>query len=187
MTSPVPQRRTMLLLLVLFGLPLVVSFLLYYAAGWRPGRTSNHGELFTPTIVLDDAALREVIAPLKGKWSLLVVGDGACNEDCKRNLVFARQTRLSLNENMDRVSRVFLATEGCCDRIYLDGEHAGLKVIEAGAGHDGLLARIPVPNREHSVFVIDPLGNLVMRYDSREDPKGLLSDMKKLLKLSHIG
>jgi hypothetical protein len=44
-----------------------------------------------------------------------------------------------------------------------------------------------VMNREPSIYVVDPLGNLMMRFDARENPKGLLSDMKKLLKLSHIG
>jgi hypothetical protein len=180
--SPAPQRRTMVLLLALFGLPLAVSFFLYYATGWRPQGTSNHGELISPAIPLDDAA-----KPLKGKWSLLVVGEGACDEDCQRSLVFARQTRLSLNQEMDRVNRVFLATDGGLDRTWLDSEHPGLKVIDAGAGHAAMLARIPAQDRAHAVFVVDPLGNLMMRYDSREDPKGLLSDLKKLLKLSHIG
>jgi hypothetical protein len=180
--SPAPQRRTLILLLALFLLPLAASFVLYYATGWRPQGTSNHGVLISPVIPLDDAA-----APLTGKWSMLVVGTGACDEDCRRTLVFARQTRLSLNEEMDRVSRVFLATDGGLDQSWLDSEHPGLKVIDAGAGHAALLARIPSQGREHSVFIVDPLGNLVMRYDSREDPKGLLSDMKKLLKLSHIG
>lgn len=180
--SPAPQRRTMVLLLALFGLPLAVSFFLYYATGWRPQGTSNHGELISPVIPLADVAV-----PLKGKWTLLVVGEGACDEDCRRSLVFARQTRLSLNQEMDRVNRVLVATDGCCDQAWLDSEHPGLKVIDADAGHAALLARIPSQDRAQSVFVVDPLGNLMMRYDSREDPKGLLSDLKKLLKLSHIG
>jgi cytochrome oxidase Cu insertion factor (SCO1/SenC/PrrC family) len=182
-----PQRRTLLLLLALFGLPLAVSFFLYYATGWRPQGTSNNGQLFTPVIVLDDAQTAAVAEPLKGKWSLLVVGGGSCDEDCRRSLVFARQTRLSLAKEMERVNRVFLATGDCCDRAYFDAEHPGLKVVDAAQGHEALLARIPAQDREHSVFVVDPLGNLVLRYDSREDPKGLLADMKKLLKLSHIG
>jgi hypothetical protein len=55
---------------------------------------------------------------------------------------------------------------------------------------NGLLSTFPVEEREHSVFVVDPLGNLMMRYDVRltsQHPKGLLEDLKKLLTLSHIG
>ena len=45
----------------------------------------------------------------------------------------------------------------------------------------------PAPGRAHSLFVVDPLGNLVMSYDARTDPRGLLIDLQKLLRLSHIG
>jgi hypothetical protein len=177
----------MILLLVLFGVPLLLSFVLYYATSWRPRGLSNHGELFMPTIVMNEALQNDAAEVLKsGKWSLLVVGDGRCDEDCRRNLVFARQTRLSLNKEMERVNRVFLSTDDCCDRAYFDGEHSGLVVLEASE-HAALLKLVPPQDREHSVYVVDPLGNLVMRYDSRENPKGLLSDMEKLLKLSHIG
>jgi hypothetical protein len=186
--SLAPQRRMLILLFALFGLPLAMSFFLYYATGWRPQGNSNHGELVTPVIPLGDSATAlDAASPLKGKWSLLVVGEGACDEDCRRALVFARQTRLSLNKEMDRVNRVFLATDGDFDQTWLDSEHPGLQVIDAEAGNAALLARIPTQDRAHSVFVVDPLGNLMMRYDSREDPKGLLADMKKLLRLSHIG
>ena len=50
-----------------------------------------------------------------------------------------------------------------------------------------LLSCVSRGQRANSLFIIDPLGNLVMRYDARENPKGLLDDLKKLLKLSHIG
>ena len=178
------QRRMLLLLIAMFFLPIIVSFVLYYATDWRPVGTSNHGVLFDPAVALPEAA-----EPLRGKWSLLYVGDGACDENCRRSLVFARQTRLSLNQEMDRVNRVFLATAGCCDVPYLEGEHKGIKVFDVSeeAAREELLALIPPEDREHSLYVVDPLGNLVMRYDTRENPRGLLTDLKKLLKLSHIG
>jgi hypothetical protein len=49
------------------------------------------------------------------------------------------------------------------------------------------VAQFPSTDLSHSVYVVDPLGNLMMRFDARQDPDGLLDDMKKLLKLSHIG
>ncbi len=178
------QRRKLLFLVALFFLPVIASFTLYYATDWRPEAQSAHGELVTPA-----RPLPEVAADLRGKWVLAYVGDGRCDADCQRSLVFARQTRLSLNQEMDRVVRVLFATAECCDQAYLDREHEGLKVIElndAAAG-EALLAVLPPQDRQHSLYIIDPLGNLVMRYDTREEPRGLLSDLKKLLRLSHIG
>ena len=175
----------LLLLVALFFVPLAASFILYYGMDWRPAGGTNHGELYSPARPLPQSA-----APLADrKWTLVHVGDGACDENCRRSLVFARQTRLSLNKEMTRVSRLFLATGNCCDREYLDREHPGLVVLDAAADSSlaALLEALPATEREHSLYVVDPLGNLVMRYDTRTAPRGLLEDLKKLLKLSHIG
>lgn len=178
------QRRKLLLLVAIFFLPIAASFLLYYATDWRPRAQSNHGELFMPARPMPEAA-----AKLNGKWVLAYVGNGGCDADCQRSLVFARQTRLSLGQDADRVERALLATSDCCDLAYLDREHAGIKVFDVSepGARDALLAVVPPQDRQHSLYIIDPLGNLVMRYDTREEPRGLLSDLKKLLRLSHIG
>lgn len=185
MTDPAPRnRRTLYLLLLVFFGPLLVSFSLYYLTDWRPAGQSNHGELFAPARALAGAP-----AELQGEWSLVYVGDAACDsEACRSTLVFGRQTRLSLNQEMKRVRRVLLATANCCASEYLAKEHEGLAVVDAStAASAALVAQFPAAQREHSLYVVDPLGNLVMRYDAREEPKGLLTDLKKLLKLSHIG
>ena len=128
------------------------------------------------------------VLALHGKWTLVYVGDGACDERCRTALIFARQTRLSLNQDMQRVGRVFLATGPCCDHAYLDSVHPGLTVLPVAEGAAAsLLAGFPEAQRPESLFIVDPLGNIVMRYDVRENPKGLLADLQKLLKLSHIG
>jgi hypothetical protein len=182
--TPKPQRRTLILLFAMFFLPIAVSFLLYYGTTWRPGTQVNHGELIQPAQPLPPGS-----EALRGKWALVYVGDGACDDNCQRSLVFARQTRLSLNQEMARLERALLAISNCCDRAYLEREHEGIEVIDASRepGRTDLLAAIPSKDREHSLYVIDPLGNVVMRYDTREGPRGLLTDLKKLLKLSHIG
>jgi hypothetical protein len=178
----------------LFLLPLAVAFWMYYGTDWRPARTVNHGELITPVRSLPAASLPAVIpdaAPAQlfhRKWSLVYVGDGRCEEACRQALYIMRQTRLSLNSEMDRVERVFLVTSQCCAREFLAHEHPGLLVLDAtGTSANSLVGVFPVNEREQSLFVIDPLGNLMMRYDVRQNPKGLLQDLKKLLSLSHIG
>ena len=184
------NRRPLLLILILFVGPLAAAFWLYYGSSWRPSGLTSHGELIQPVIVLP--ALPKATGDgnvLAGKWSLLVVGtgDAGCDADCRNALIYARQTWLSLGRLSSRVQRVLLAGPGCCDSAYLHREHDGLVVADAGAGPAAaLLAAIPEP-RGHYVFVVDPLGNLMMRYDVRDDPKGLREDLKKLLELSHIG
>ncbi len=89
---------------------------------------------------------------------------------------------------MTRVARIFLATGQCCNREFLEREHPGLVVIDAtGPEATALVNTFPQTDRPQSLFIVDPLGNLVLRYDTRDEPKGLLTDLQKLLKLSHIG
>jgi hypothetical protein len=186
-------RRTLLILAAMFFTPVIVAFALYYGDVWRPAGSASQGVLIEPARPLNVAGLREpggAAAPdnvLAGKWTLIYIGDGACDADCKRALVFARQSRLALNNEMKRVQRVFLATENCCDDAYLSAEHPGLIALDASSPEaQALLAQFPA-ERENSLFIVDPLGNLMMRHDASQTTKGLLSDLKKLLKLSHIG
>jgi cytochrome oxidase Cu insertion factor (SCO1/SenC/PrrC family) len=186
--------RTVGLLAGVFFLPLALSFYMYYGAGWRPAASTAHGELYSPARPIPMAELRDAkgaVAPLNvlsEKWALVYVGDGTCDAACKSSLYFMRQTRLSLNNEMTRVARVFLATGQCCNSELLEREHPGLITLDAsGPEAAELIATFPPTDRAQSLFIVDPLGNLVMRYDTRESPKGLLDDLKKLLKLSHIG
>jgi len=89
---------------------------------------------------------------------------------------------------MSRVERVFLVSRACCNLGSLAREQAGLVVLDASAPQAvSLLALFPPQGHDHTLFVVDPLGNLMMSYDARSNPHGLLEDLKKLLRLSHIG
>lgn len=172
----------MLLLLVLFVAPLAAAFLMYYGSGWRPAGHTNHGQLIVPVVPVPGAAFR-------GKWSLVVIGAGeaGCDAHCRDALVYARQTWLSLGKLTPRAQRVLLGGEGCCDGDYLQREHTGLLTLAASEASAAALRPLFPPPQEHAIYVVDPLGNLMMRYDVREDPSGLREDLKKLLELSHIG
>jgi len=128
---------------------------------------------------------------LHGKWTVVYVGDGACDTRCREALVLTRQTRLALNQDLDRVQRLFLVSGHCCDRTYLQTEHADVLTasVEDAAGQQ-LLAAFPqgaAAAQQGRIYIIDPLGNLMMSYAPDAPRKGLLEDLKKLLKLSHIG
>lgn len=193
-------RRQLVGLAALFFVPLAIAFWLYYGAhGWHPGGGTNQGDLIDPARPLPEVSLRRLDgAPtgprwLTGKWTVLYVGDGACNARCRKVLFLTRQTRIALNKDEDRIQRVFLVTGHCCDRTYLAAEHPDLLVarLEGPQGAD-LLARFPVYDRvpvaeAGLIYVIDPLGNLMMSYGTAAPDKALLNDLKKLLRLSHIG
>jgi hypothetical protein len=173
--------RTVGALAALFFLPVLASFWIYYFTDWRPAGSTAHGVLIQPPVQLANGDV------FQDKWTLLYVADGACDPACVNALYIARQTRLLLNKDMPRVNRVLLAT-GPVDRALLERRHPGVLLLDASSpATDGVLRAIPAAQRANGLFIVDPLGNLVMRYDARENPKGLLDDLKKLLKLSHIG
>jgi cytochrome oxidase Cu insertion factor (SCO1/SenC/PrrC family) len=198
-TAKSPARTQAWILVAIFFGPLILAFILYYGAGaWRPHGSTNTGDLITPARPLPEMNLAPAIdgAPidlnsLKGKWTLVFVGDGQCDARCREALVLTRQTRLALNKDIHRVQRLFLVTDGCCDRTYLQTEHTDLRtaLIDGQTGRT-LLAVFPedaATPHQGRIYIVDPLGNLMMSYAPDAPRKGLLQDMKKLLKLSHIG
>ena len=130
---------------------------------------------------------------LRGQWTMLYVGDGLCDQRCRKALYLMRQSRIALNKDMDRVQRVFLVTDRCCDRGFLAQEHPDLIVARVDdAASAAILAPFPaydgVPvSAAGRIYLIDPVGNLLMSYPASAPDKALLTDVKKLLRLSHIG
>ncbi len=186
-------RQVLLIIAAIFLVPVAIAFALYYGKLWQPAGSAVKGTLIDPARPLEVAGLRDADGSpaaanlLAGKWTVVYIGDGACDASCRTALVFARQTRLALNNEMTRVQRVFLATGNCCASDYLAAEHPGLIALDASSPEARtLLAAFP-GDRANALFIVDPLGNLMMRHDAAHTTKDLLSDLKKLLKLSHIG
>jgi hypothetical protein len=117
------------------------------------------------------------------------VQQGACAERCRTSLYETRQVRLALDRDMDRVQRVFIADGDCCDFQFLREQHPDLIAVRMNPAAAPLLALLPQrdPAIAERIYLIDPLGNLMMSYAPDAKPKGMLEDMKRLLRLSHIG
>jgi len=197
------QRRLLVGLALLFFAPLAVSFYLYYGpVAWRPSRHVNHGDLIDPPRPLPDlrlplatpdaAATPSPPSLLRNKWTLLYVGSGSCSATCRTELYNTRQVRFALNRDMERVQRVFIASGECCDWPYLRSEQPDLVTLRATPAAAPLVALLPtyanVPaGLADRVYIIDPLGNLMMSYAPTAPAKGMLTDLKRLLGLSHVG
>jgi hypothetical protein len=196
------QRRVLIGVALMFFAPLALSFYLYYGKYWHPGGRVNAGDLIDPARPLPALTL-PLAAPgagtgaaqtnpqfLKGKWTFLYVQQGRCDDECRRHLYDTRQVRLALDREMDRVQRVFIGDSDCCDLKELLAAHPDLIAVRSSAADEPLLALLPQRSdalNSHRVYLIDPLGNLMMFYAADAKPKGMLADMKRLLRLSSIG
>ncbi|MCH9025878.1 MAG: hypothetical protein IIA05_02035 [Proteobacteria bacterium] len=197
------KRSTLLLVGMLFLGPLLVAALVYYgSAGWRPAGNVAYGMLFDPVKKLPASELRSVDGnrlgneALDGLWILVYLSQGACEIECRKSLYDTRQVRVLLGQKDQRVRRLLIAGTPLPDLAYLSEYHPDLLVMTAasagsefikafardrqGLGDEDIL-------RLDRVYIVDPLGNLVMAYESGFDAEGLLKDLQRLLRLSSIG
>lgn len=161
--------------------------------------SSSNGELIKPATPLEAFSLSNSdkgefgLDELKGSWTMLYFTDGACEEICQQNLYHMRQVRLSLAQNMDRVQRIAIVQNATDINMETKSQHDGLHVIGgtsaeiAGIEKQIRDAESGMPVSKNAIYIVDPLGNLMMRFPADLNPKGMLKDLKHLLKVSRIG
>jgi cytochrome oxidase Cu insertion factor (SCO1/SenC/PrrC family) len=181
-------RAKLLALLALFALPVVASTLAYLF--WPVRGTTNYGELLLPPAVVTDVTLardegRAFRFPeLRGHWVLVASDSGACPEACRAKLTLMRQVRLALGRNAMRVERVFVADDlRTLDRAVM-AAFPGMVVASIPPGM--VLPAQPVNDRAH-IYLVDPNGNVMMRFPAASDPRRMFKDLDRLLKASQIG
>ncbi|MGH8691192.1 MAG: SCO family protein [Burkholderiales bacterium] len=160
--------------LFLVGLVCVAPFALGTAAwlfGWAPGSASNYGELIAPRAVAGMESLR-------GKWVLVSFDAAACDAYCEKKLYFMRQVRRAQGKEMDRVERLWVLTDAGKPRSELLAAIEGTRIQGLGA-FEG--------NAADHIYLVDPLGNLMMRFPRDPDPSRMVKDLQRLLKYSRIG
>lgn len=173
--------------------PLIASYFTYYVV--KPSSRTNYGTLIDPrthpmpaleTVSLDGRRIG--LDAFNGKWIMLQIDDSECRESCQRKLYDMRQLRLAQGKDMDRLERVWLITDdGPLDTILMR-EYDGMRMLRVKP--ERMKTWLPVDggtNMADHLYLIDPLGNLMMRYPKDADPNKIKKDIVKLLKASRIG
>jgi len=191
------QRLILLFVIACFVLPLATAWLLL-ADNWRPSSSAQHGELLNPARPLPDLRFIPIDerswnqTALQGHWLMVYVGTAAqCNASCRTSLYDMRQVRLALGKELVRVKTVLLL-DGMPNaelRQWLATEHADMLtgVADAEIRNAFLQAFVEAEQGGDWIYLVDPLGNLLMRYPTTAKPGGMLKDLKRLLRLSKIG
>ena len=166
-----------MLLALLFLLPVGASYLIWWL-DLAPGTPGNYGTLLAPRPVALPAA-----AELKGKWVLVQFDGGACAAACERKLYFMRQVRRAQGKEMPRVARLWLVTDSVVPSTKLLAAIEGTVVASAPVGVD-FPAEKAVSDH---IYLVDPLGNLMMRFPREADPSRVIKDIQRLLRASSFG
>ena len=193
------SRRKLLLLAAISVLPLIVAYVLYYG-GWRPTSTGNHGELVQPAHPVGDAEFVSVDGPpyrlsaLRGRWVLITFSPRQCEVACQGNLYKMQQVRLTQGRDAPRVERLLILTDAPAATLRdIALRYPGLLAVSAVPATLQKLAREFEGGQELKiedtgrVYLIDPIGNLVMRYAPDADPTGMRKDLARMLRLSQVG
>jgi hypothetical protein len=186
-------RLRMLMILLACAAPVIASYFTYYVI--RPGDRTNYGSLIEPTRSLpSDLALRTLdgepvaTASLKGQWLLLTVGASGCDVICERQLYLQRQLPEMLGREHDRVDRVWLITDGGTPRPeLLQAAHARTPLTVLRADPDALSRWLVAAEgralTEH-LYIVDPMGEWMMRAPADPEPARVKRDLDKLLRAS---
>ena len=181
-------RGKLLLLMGLFALPIVASVLAYNFADVRP--TANYGELLVPPAPITAQTFDApggapfTFGQLAGRWILVASDSGDCSASCREKLVTLRQVRLAVGRDAARVERVFVVDDGRVPGSGAMEPFAGMQVALAAPG-----APLPagVLHDPAHIYLVDPNGNVMMRWPWPPDTRRMIKDLERLLKASQIG
>ena len=183
----------MLLVLAVCAAPVLASYFTYFVI--RPQARTNYSELITPpralpqTLPLKTLTGEPLVASsLHGQWLMVVVAGGACDALCEKQLYLQRQLRETLGSEKGRVDKVWMIPDAVAPRP---------EVMSAiSAGDPATVLRVdaeqlaqwlsPAPGQQLAdhVFIVDPMGQWMMRAPVNPDPAKLKRDLERLLRAS---
>jgi len=185
-TPAAPNRskgrwQLILILLMVIG-PMVLATLMYKLQFWVPESRSDHGEMIGNGQTRADIGVQAD----EQRWQLLVTAPAACAADCRQLVYLARQLQIGLGRDASRASHALASAQPVSAEYEakLKAEYPQLQRLPLDLPTFKQNAAAP---GDAQLWIVDPHGNLVLRYDARVKGKDLLNDLRHLLKLSNIG
>jgi len=178
-------------MVAVFAAPVIAAWFFYLNPEYLPSGRTNKGELIDPVVALPaDLALstpegadfpRDLLA---GKWTLVYLTGGTCDDACRNRLDAMRRIRLALGESQRSVERLLVLTDATATdpARALGAEFAGMRVALGGVRLPELLGEGTAALDR--LYILDPMGNLMMRYAADAPARDTLEDMERLLKAS---
>ncbi len=192
------NKIIIIVIVLVFVAPSILSWYVFNHTDFLESRgTSNYGQIITPPVQLENFSLIDPLDAqrtdtLHGKWSMIYVAE-SCDDMCMQNVHRMRQIHMGMGKHSLRVQKVlFLIDQDINELSSLFKNYKGQQIINTNAiDTDNLLEKFNLEDadllRSQRIYISDPLGNLMMSYPSDINPKGILKDLKKLLRTSRIG
>ncbi len=172
-------KKALLLVTLVFVLPVAMAKLVL-EMGWFHKGVTNNGELLAEAVQAD-------WLPHTGQWRLVYALNGDCDRRCESALFQLNQIPVAVGRERDRVASILLTPPSAG---VTQGDNVTLQEMDAVQQQD--IAALPYADA--AIYLVDPLNNLILAYPVPEEEtaqitqsKGLLSDLRKLMKLSKVG
>ena len=201
MNAKMRNKFVLVTLILTFTLPLTLAGLLFWSGLSFNGKTTNYGQLVQPTIAINelkptDSADKLLVGKeILGRWVLLTLNPTHCEKACQNSLYEIRQICKATGKEQTRLRQVvmsishhkadpqlktLLKNEYPLTTEWLIGEDK-FRELTGISGHQKLDAE------QGAIYFIDPVGNIMMRYNPTANPSGIFKDLSKLLRISQIG
>ena len=205
MPSEAQIRKNKITMLVLFTMFLAPIFAAIYIFNTNPAdsyKTKNRGNLIRPAIELKNIELKYVengkpysLVEQEHQWIMVFIGAGECDDSCKRQLVIMRQTRLAQGGEFTRINRMYVMLDKQSEKFMKEVKeyHPGLAVLN---GSKEQLVNITSQfkfddkvdvGKSNRIYIVDPIGNLMMYYELDANATDIAKDLKRLLHVSQMG
>lgn len=204
-----PARRpwALWLIIIICALPFTLAAALYFAPVWvgyvpgaervvdslLPDGKTNYGALIEPQRPLHAFPAQDLdgravdLRALRGRWVMVAIASDACDADCMAQLYLMRQVRTSMGKDRVRVERVLILTGAAQLDAATRADYAGTTIVRAQPGDVQAWIGVPAPAMLGATYLIDPLGNLMLRWPVQAQPVKVRKDLSRLLWASSIG
>lgn len=177
----------MLLFVAVFLLPVILAKLAL-DNGWFNQAATNKGTLLTPPVDMSTLGTSQ----LEPKWKLLYVLPEVCAIECENALYSIAQVRSALGKESDRAEVLVITHEKSnTEQLNLLKEKQHIRLLNTTLKS---LQQVFKDAETDGIFIADTLDNVILRYPLQQEQeqavlhsRDILSDMRKVLKLSRIG
>jgi hypothetical protein len=181
-------------LLGIFGLFLgpVLLVILMRSAWWQyqPSGLKNHGYLVQPPVHLSLDQTQD----FSGKWLILYELDQPCNQVCLERVTTIRQTHRAAGRHGEHLAIVLLSKtpletklQSRLEQIYpafnFVTDSTNTVFTTLSEVKENTMIDSPQASEIHS-YILDPMLNVILAYDSEANPGDMHKDLKRLLKWS---
>ncbi|HEY7907183.1 MAG TPA: hypothetical protein VIC53_09740 [Wenzhouxiangella sp.] len=183
------NKKTILLVFAMFGLPVLIATLMHSQwFDWRPGDTRNHGTLIRPVIQWNVGSVEDVfgepvgVERLENRWFLVLHTREVCDADCLESLYWLRQIRLSQDRHVPDIGLLLIHEPTMPDDLV--GEVQALSdafIMVDGADAIIVAGQFPSDGEESARYILDPMANIIMRYQADQPPDEIRKDLGRLL------